>query len=69
MKNSVSITEERQFITRGFADTLGGNTPWPTPAPLGSFTNPIWVAAIDRDMTLPPIQPNDNAVAALLGYV
>jgi hypothetical protein len=29
MKNNVSITEERQFITKEFADTLAGKTPAP----------------------------------------
>jgi hypothetical protein len=29
MKNNVSITEERQFITKEFADTLAGRTPAP----------------------------------------
>jgi hypothetical protein len=29
MKNNVSITEERQLITKGFADTLVSKTPPP----------------------------------------
>src|SRR4029077_9180092 len=29
MKNNVSITQERQFITKEFADTLAGKTPAP----------------------------------------
>src|SRR5438477_7844369 len=29
MKNQVSITEERQFITKEFADTLAGKIPAP----------------------------------------
>jgi hypothetical protein len=29
MKNNVSIAEERQFITKEFADTIAGKTPPP----------------------------------------
>jgi hypothetical protein len=29
MKNNVSIAEERQFITKEFADTIGSKTPPP----------------------------------------
>jgi hypothetical protein len=29
MKNNVSRTEERQFITKEFADTIAGKTPPP----------------------------------------